>query len=107
MAGHVKILICSDIHYACDLEKQRGSYELNAIGNRFQRALVHAYRNHIWLRDPFAHNHLLDRVLNPPLEPDWVVANGDFSCDSAFIGVSDPAALQSARESLGKLRARF
>jgi hypothetical protein len=46
-------------------------------------------------------------VLNPPFEPDWVVANGDFSCDSAFVGVSDDAALQSARECLGKLRERF
>src|SRR5687767_10138230 len=107
MAERVKILVCSDIHYACELEKKRGSYELNAIDNWFQRALVRTYRNRFWLRDPFAHNHLLDHVLNPPFEPDGVIANGDFSCDSAFVGVSDPAALQSARESLGKLRARF
>jgi hypothetical protein len=35
------------------------------------------------------------------------VANGDYSCDSGFVGVSDPAAFQSAQECLGKLRARF
>jgi hypothetical protein len=39
--------------------------------------------------------------------PDLVVANGDFSCDTAFVGVSDSAALASARECLGLLRQRF
>lgn len=107
MAAAVKILICSDIHYAGELEQRRGNYELNAAGNWLQRWLLKLYRHFIWLRDPLAHNDLLDHVLNPPVEPDWVIANGDFSCDSAFIGVSDPAALQSAKECLGKLRWRF
>jgi hypothetical protein len=38
---------------------------------------------------------------------DYLVANGDYSCDSGFVGVSDPAAFQSAKECLHKLRAKF
>ena len=36
-----------------------------------------------------------------------MVANGDYSCDSIFVGLSDDAAFESASECLGKLRARF
>src|SRR5207247_922891 len=36
-----------------------------------------------------------------------VVANGDYSCDSAFVGVSDEAAFQSAAECVAKLRQKF
>ena len=107
MSKPIKVLICSDIHYASELEKQRGSYEINAISSPGQRLLVRFYRHFIWLRNPFGHNHLLERVLNPPFEPDWVVANGDYSCDSAFIGVSDPAAFTSAKECLSALRTRY
>lgn len=101
------MLICSDIHYASAAERQRINYELTAISHPIQRLLVRFYRHYFWLRDPFAHNALLDHVLNPPAEPDLAIANGDYSCDSAFIGVCDPAAQQSARECLGKLRQRF
>ena len=38
---------------------------------------------------------------------DYVVANGDYSCNSAFVGLSDDASFESARECLGKLRQRF
>ncbi len=38
---------------------------------------------------------------------DLVVANGDYSCNVAQIGVSDAAAFASAEECLSKLRARF
>ena len=107
MDGRIRFLICSDIHYASALEKERVNYEINAIESPFQRLLVRFYRHYIWLRNPFGHNHLLERVLNPPFDPDWVVANGDYSCDSAFIGVSDPAAFASARECLGALRGRY
>lgn len=107
MSKRIKFLICSDIHYASELEKQRGPYEVGAIDSAFWRVVVRNYRRYYWLRDPFAHNHLLQQVLQPPFKPDWVVANGDYSCDSAFIGMCDPPALQSAKESLGALRARF
>jgi hypothetical protein len=103
----MQLLICSDIHYASEAEKKRVHYELNIIPNPLQRLLVRFYRHYFWLRDPFAHNALLDRVLKTPIEPDLAVANGDYSCDSAFIGVTDLAARQSASECLGKLRSRF
>lgn len=103
----MRFLICSDLHYACDSEKLRVGYEAAAVPHAIPRALLKFYRRYYWLRDPFAHNHLLKQVTNPPFEPDWVIANGDYSCDSAFIGVADPPSLQSARESLSALRKRF
>jgi len=68
---------------------------------------VKLYRHFFWQRDAFAHNHLLDVFLNQVPTPDYVVANGDYSCDSAFIGVSDPAAYASAEECLQNLRQKF
>src|SRR5687767_13637405 len=59
------------------------------------------------MHDPFAHNHLLDKFLAAASGADYVVANGDYSCDSGFTGITDDAAFQSAQECLGKLRARF
>lgn len=103
----LRFLICSDLHYASDLEKQRAGYEAAAVDHAIPRLVLKMYRRYYWLRDPFAHNHLLKRVTSPPFEPDWVIANGDYSCDSAFIGVADPPSLRSARESVGALRSRF
>jgi predicted MPP superfamily phosphohydrolase len=101
------LLVLSDIHYAGIQEQARGSYETRMIGNPFLQLAVHAYRHFIWKRDPFAHNHLLDQFLEQAGPADFVVANGDYSCDSAFIGISDPAAYASAAECLGRLRARW
>lgn len=107
MARH-RLVILSDIHYAGAAEKARGSdYEIRAITSPGQRWLVRMWRRHLWLRDPFAHNHQLDRFLAECPEADHIVANGDYSCDSGFIGVSDDAACASALECLGKLRHRF
>ena len=107
MSRQKTILILSDIHYACDAEKQRRGYETRIIENPLLRRAVAVYRHHIWLRDPFAHNHLLDDFLRRADSPDWVVTNGDYSCDTAFVGVSDAAAFESARQCLTKLRDRF
>ena len=107
MARQKTILILSDIHYACDAEKQRRGYESRVIAYPLLRRVVTAYRQHIWLRDPFAHNHLLDEFLSRVDSPDWIVTNGDYSCDTAFVGVSDDAAFESARQCLTKLRDRF
>ncbi len=101
------LLILSDVHYASDAEKTRSNFEARAVANRFQRWALKKYRHYIWMRDPFAHNHLLDQVLAHPAPADRVIANGDYSCDSAFIGVADAAARQSALECLTKLRERF
>jgi hypothetical protein len=103
----MRIFVVSDIHFASEEEKSRGRYESKVIPGRFLRGMAHLYRRYIWLRDPFAHNHLLETFCERAAGADLVIANGDYSCDSAFVGVSDPASLASARECLGRLRVRF
>ncbi len=100
----MRILVLSDIHYASPAEQERRGYEGAAVGSGWRRRLIEAYRYHVWLRDPFAHNSLVDQFLDKAGRADLVVANGDFSCDSAFVGVSDDAAADSARTVLAKLR---
>ena len=97
----------SDVHYASAAEAARRSLVYEPITGPLRRWLVRQYRHWIWLRDPFAHNHLLDRFIAGTAGADLVVANGDYSCDSAYIGVVDEATFQSARECLGKLRGAF
>jgi hypothetical protein len=106
-SGLVRLAILSDVHYAGPAERRRTNYCLNAIRNPIQRFAIQTYRHFVWLRDPLGHNHMLDRFLQRVGEVNWVIANGDYSCDSAFIGVTDAAACESARECLEKLRARF
>jgi hypothetical protein len=65
------------------------------------------FRDFIWLRDPMGQNHLLDTFLERSAQWDLVIANGDYSCNSINVGVSDDAACQSVRECLGKLRQHF
>jgi hypothetical protein len=107
MRGSVTLSILSDVHYAGPLERQRTNFLNEGITNPGLRLLIRFYRRYIWLRDPFAHNHLLDRFLEEARSSDFVVANGDYSCDSAFVGVEDDAACASAGECLGKLRRQF
>ena len=102
-----RLLIVSDIHYASDAEKARRGFRLAGIANPAARLLLRAFHHFVWQRDPFAHNHWLEEFFARGGEPDVVIANGDYSCDSAFVGVSDPAARASAAECLGKLRARY
>lgn len=101
------ILVLSDIHYASDAERKRGAVELDVIKNGLLRTLVRVYRRFLWRRDPFAHNHLLQRFAAEMDGADFVVGNGDYSCDTAFVGLADDAALASAQQCLGYLRARF
>lgn len=100
--------ILSDIHYAGAAEQARGrDYELRAIARPLVRAGATAFRRFVWRRNPFAGNARLEQFLQRAGGFDYVIANGDYSCDSAFVGLSDEAACQSARECLGKLRQRF
>ena len=104
----VAVAILSDIHYAGPAERARGEdYEMRIIANPLLRVVARAYRHLIWMRHPFDQGRQLDRFLTEIQPVDYVVANGDYSCDTEFVGVSDPAALQSARECLDKLRAKF
>ena len=107
-SGKFKIAILSDVHYAGAAEQARGrDYELRRIAHPLLRGLARLYRHNIWMRNPFAQSPQLDRFLNAVGAVDAVVANGDYTCDSDFVGLSDPAAFQSAQECIGKLRARF
>ena len=96
MENGAEVLILSDPHYAGAAEALRVDFEIVGITNPVSRLLVKLWRRLIWLRDPFGHNYLLDRFLEREDEPELVVANGDFSCDSGFIGLADSAARQSA-----------
>jgi hypothetical protein len=103
-----QVAIVSDIHYAGAEERARGhDYESRLIANPLLRAGVWLYRHFIWMRHPLEQAPQLERFLNAAGAADFVVANGDYSCDSGAIGVSDPAALASAQVCVGKLRAKF
>lgn len=102
------LAVVSDIHFACALEQARGdNYESAAVTNPMMRRFLKLYRRFIWLHQPLRQNHLLDQFFRHAGDADFVVANGDFSCDTGFVGVSDDAACESARECLTKLRSRF
>ena len=106
-ASTLQILILSDVHYAGAEERTRVGYDLKAIESVPLRWLVKLYRRYIWLRDPLGQNHLLQRIMDAAPDPDLVVANGDYTCDTRFIGVTDPAAQASAAECLTILRTRY
>jgi hypothetical protein len=102
------LAILSDIHYAGPAECARGDdFEYRAIANPLLRLAFHAYRHFVWMRHPLRHGGQLDRFLQEVGAVDYVVANGDYSCSSGFIGLADDAAFESARECIGKLRAKF
>jgi len=106
--GDVTVAILSDPHYAGTAERARGDdYELRVIANPLLRTFAHVFRHVVWMRHPLDQAPQLDRFLAEVGPADYVVANGDYSCDSGFVGVSDPAAAQSTQECLGKLRAKF
>lgn len=108
MPRAVKLAILSDIHYASAAEQARGpDFEYRSIPDPWVRLLVKCYRHYFWLRHPLSQNGQLERFLGQVGSIDYVIANGDYSCDSRFIGVSDDAACASVSECLGCLRARF
>ena len=108
MARMTRIAILSDIHYAGPAERARGmDYEYRDLASPLQRILCRWYRHFIWLRSPLEHNDLLDHFMTRVDQPDHVFALGDYTCDTAFVGVSDDGALESATECLQKLRRRF
>lgn len=104
MADTLTIAVISDIHYAGEAERKRGGTELEVVRNPLLKAGVFLFRRFVWLKDPTAQNHMLDRAIQAAKEADFVVANGDYSCDTAFVGVSDDAAFESAENCLTRLR---
>ncbi len=108
MPRPITLAILSDVHYASAAEQARGDdYELAGVTHPLLRLFSKVHQRFFWLHRSLWQNHLLDQFLAQVPATDRVIANGDFSCDTGFVGVSDDAACQSARESLGKLRTRF
>src|SRR6266481_3232424 len=108
MSKTTTIAIVSDIHYASAAEQARGNdYEFRGLANPFLRLFVRFHRRFFWLRDPLSQNYLLERFIEQAADCNYAIANGDYSCNSAFVGLSDDAACQSASECLEKLRQRF
>jgi len=108
MSRVTTLAILSDIHFASAAEQLRGDdYELAGVDSPLPRLFLKTFRHHFWLRRPLRQNHLLDQFFDQVGPADHVIANGDYSCDSQFIGVSDEAACQSAKECLARLRQRF
>src|SRR6266446_6636798 len=108
MSRNSRLGIISDIHYASASEQARGNdYEWRSLANPLLRAMVRTHRRYLWLRDPLSQNHLLDKFLERAGELDYLIANGDYSCNTASLGLSDDAAFESARECLDKLRQKF
>lgn len=103
----MRIYIVSDIHYASPEEQARRNHEFEGISNPIMRSLLRWYRDHIWLKNPQDQNHLLDQFLEQTGDADFVISNGDYSCNTAFIGVADQAACKSAQACLGLLRQQF
>lgn len=108
MSRCFSLAILSDIHYASAAEQARGDdYEFRGPLNPFLREAFRLYRHLVWMRHPLRNNGQLDRFLAEAGERDYVVANGDYSCSTEEVGISDDAALQSAAECLDKLRVKF
>ncbi len=108
MSRSFTLAILSDIHYASAAEQARGDdYEYRNLGNPLLRTVFRAYRHVIWMRHPLRQNTQLDRFLAEVGNVDCAVANGDYSCNTGAVGVSNDAARQSAAECFGKLRGKF
>ena len=108
MSRLTRIAVLSDIHYAGPREQAEGDdYETRVIANPFLRFALRLYREHIWLRYPLRQNGQLDHFLATVPEVDYVIANGDYSCNTSALGLSDDAAMESAERCIGKLRRKF
>ncbi len=101
------IAIVSDIHYSCELERQRYDFEKYGVPNPFFRFIAKLYRRFVWLKDPLNHYYKLDLFLKKVGNPDFAIALGDYTCDTAFIGIADELSFTSAKECLGKLQSKF
>ena len=108
MPASSRIAILSDVHFAGPAERaRRNDYEYRGLESRLQRTTCRLWRRHVWLRNPLDHGYLLDEFLSRVGDVDHVFALGDYSCDTAFVGVSYDASLESATLCLDRLRDRF
>lgn len=104
----VTLGIVSDIHFAAAAERARGpDYEYRGISNPLLRTLLRLHRHYVWQRNPLDQGRFLEQFLTGARGCDYAIANGDYTCDTRSVGVSDDAAFQSASECLSQLRASF
>lgn len=107
-APKTSIYVLSDIHYAGPTETRHyHGHHAPLSQNRLKEMAHSAYIRHIWIANAIGNNYLLDDFIARVQEPDYVVANGDYSCDMACIGVADDATCESAQTCLTKLRHHF
>ncbi len=106
MKAAASLLIISDIHYASAVELERADPEGVVVPRRWLRPLARTFRR-LWLGELTRNNWMFNEFVRSAEDADIVVANGDFSCDTAFVGVSDDAAMMSAKECLAQLRKVF
>lgn len=108
MRRRFQVAVLSDVHYAGPREQAEGDdYETRVIQNPCLRFALRLYREHIWLRYPLRQNGQLDRFLTEVPTVDYVIANGDYCCNTSALGLSDDAAMESAQTCVSKLRQRF
>ena len=108
MSRRFRIAILSDVHYAGPTEKAEGDdYEHRVIENPLIRFALRQYRRNIWLRYPLQQNGQLDRFIADVPQVDYAIANGDYACNTAALGLSADGAMESASECIGKLRGKF
>ncbi len=101
------LLVLSDVHRAAAMEQGRRGFDSRAVANPFLRTFQRVYRRYVWMDDPMAHNHLLEVIVRRVPVPAWVVANGDFTLDTGFVGVSEEGAFESASEAIAILRRAY
>lgn len=108
MSRRFRIAILSDVHYAGPTEQAEGDdYEHRVIKNPLLRFALRQYRRNVWLRYPLQQNSQLDRFIADVPEVNYAIANGDYSCNTAALGLSADGAMESATECIGKLRGKF
>ncbi len=102
-------MVISDLHWACAEEQARAGHESRVVQNPCLRLAAYCWRRWVWLATPHGHNHRVAAILGRTGTngADWCLANGDFTLDTAFVGVSDEAACVSAGECLSPLRAAW
>lgn len=104
-----KYVIFSDVHYAGPSETRRGLAEAKINAPIHQKAFVSFYRNFLWLADPIYHAKRFHQLIGQinHLRPNEIIYLGDLTMDTAFVGLSDPASLESAKEFIDICHSNF
>lgn len=111
----MRIAVISDIHVTGPVERARSEASYQELGTgqhplrrRWRRGL-HRVRTRLWNAHPEWREEAFLRALAHVAEfdPDWVIANGDYSSDHGGVGVSDDATFHSASGVVRAIRRVF